>query len=92
VRACMGECVCVGGVCVVCVCVCVCVVCVWCVCVCVCVCVCMPGSVCVYTYECKLDWGVCTCLTQLYDGRDMYRIYYKITTTCFGTLHWSSSG
>jgi len=24
----------------------------------------------------KLDWSVCTCLTQLYDGRDMYRIYY----------------
>jgi len=24
----------------------------------------------------KLDWSPCTCLTQLYDGRDMYRIYY----------------
>ena len=24
----------------------------------------------------KLDWSVCTCLTQLYDGRYMYRIYY----------------
>ena len=24
----------------------------------------------------KLDYSVCTCLTQLYDGRDMYRIYY----------------
>jgi len=24
----------------------------------------------------KLHWGVCTCLRQLYDGRDMYRIYY----------------
>jgi len=24
----------------------------------------------------KLDWSVCTCLTQLYDGRDMYIIYY----------------
>jgi len=24
----------------------------------------------------KLDWSVCTCLTQLYDGRDTYRIYY----------------
>jgi len=23
----------------------------------------------------KLDWSVCTCLTQLYDGRDVYRIY-----------------
>jgi hypothetical protein len=26
--------------------------------------------------EDKLDWSVCTCLTQLYHGRDMYRIYY----------------
>ena len=24
----------------------------------------------------KLDWSVCICLTQLYDGSDMYRIYY----------------
>jgi len=24
----------------------------------------------------KLDWSVYTCLTQLYDGRDMYIIYY----------------
>ena len=24
----------------------------------------------------KLDWSVCICLTQLYDGRDMHRIYY----------------
>jgi len=24
----------------------------------------------------KLDWSVCICLTQLYDGRDMYTIYY----------------
>ena len=24
----------------------------------------------------KLDWSVCICLTQLYDGRDMYIIYY----------------
>jgi len=23
-----------------------------------------------------LDWSVCICLTQLYVGRDMYRIYY----------------
>ena len=23
----------------------------------------------------KLDCSVCACLTQLYDGRDMYRIY-----------------
>jgi len=34
----------------------------------------------------KLDWSVCICLTQLYDGRVMYRIYYMKTTTCFGTL------
>jgi len=24
----------------------------------------------------KVDWSVCTCLTQLYDDTDMYRIYY----------------
>jgi len=24
----------------------------------------------------KLDWSVCICLTQLYDSRDMCRIYY----------------
>ena len=24
----------------------------------------------------KVEWSVCTCLTQLYDGRYMYRIYY----------------
>ena len=24
----------------------------------------------------ELEWSVCTCLTQLHDGRDMYRIYY----------------
>ena len=24
----------------------------------------------------KLDWSICTCWTQLYDGRDMYGIYY----------------
>ena len=24
----------------------------------------------------KLDWIVCICETQLYDGRDTYRIYY----------------
>jgi len=23
----------------------------------------------------KLEWSVCICLTQLYDGRDKYRIY-----------------
>jgi len=26
--------------------------------------------------EHQLDWSVYICLTQLYDGRDMYRIYY----------------
>ena len=24
----------------------------------------------------KLDWSVCVCLIQIYNGRDMYRIYY----------------
>ena len=24
----------------------------------------------------KLDWNVCICLTQIYDGRDTYRVYY----------------
>jgi len=33
--------------------------------------VCHPR--CVYN---KLDCSVCTCLTQLYDGTDMYIIYY----------------
>jgi len=27
-------------------------------------------------YIIKLHWSVFICLTQLYDGRDMYRIYY----------------
>jgi len=27
-------------------------------------------------YKYKLDWNVCTCLTEFYDGRDMYIIYY----------------
>ena len=30
-------------------------------------------SCCVYN---KLDWSVCTCLTQLYDGRDVYIFHY----------------
>ena len=34
----------------------------------------------------KLDCSVYTCLTQLYDGRDMYRICYIKSTTYFGTL------
>jgi len=25
----------------------------------------------------KLDWSVCICLTQLYDGRDMYNLLHK---------------
>ena len=29
-----------------------------------------------YQLDCKLNWSVYTCLTQLYDGRDMYIIYY----------------
>ena len=29
-----------------------------------------------YYYYYKLDWSVYTCLTQLYDGRDKYIIYY----------------
>ena len=29
---------------------------------------------CVYN---KLDWSVCTCLTQLYGGRDMYNLLHK---------------
>ena len=31
----------------------------------------------------KLDWGVYTGLTQLYDGRDMYRIYYIKNNSMF---------
>jgi hypothetical protein len=27
-----------------------------------------------------MDWSVYTCLTQLCDGREMYRIYYIIIT------------
>ena len=29
---------------------------------------------CVYN---KLDWSVCTCLTQLYGGTDMYNLLHK---------------
>ena len=29
-----------------------------------------------YCANYKLDWSVYTCLTQVYDGRDMYIIYY----------------
>jgi len=32
-------------------------------------------------YNFKLDWSVCICLLVAYR-----------TTTCFGTLHWPSSG
>ena len=31
----------------------------------------------------KLDWSVCICITQLYGGRDMYRIYYIKHTYMF---------
>ena len=30
-----------------------------------------------------LDWSVCICLTQLYDDRDMYRIYYIKSNNMF---------
>jgi len=53
------------------------------VCVCVCVCVCVYEHLlynhkvrhprCVYN---KLDWSVCTCLTQL-GGRDMHNLLHK---------------
>ena len=59
----------------------------------------MPQYLCIkeYLHLCSkqtnaLDRSVCVSLTQLYDDRDMYRIYYIKTTTCFGTLHWPSSG
>jgi len=29
-----------------------------------------------FVFIIKVDWSVCICLTQLYDGTDMYRIYY----------------
>jgi len=32
----------------------------------------------------RLDWNVCICLTQIYDGRDMYRIYYIKNNYMFG--------
>jgi len=32
--------------------------------------------VCACVSVCILDWRVCFCLTQIYDGKDMYRIYY----------------
>jgi len=35
----------------------------------------------------KLDWSVCTCLTQLYDGRDLYRIYYIKNNHMFRALY-----
>ena len=31
---------------------------------------------CLYNFLIILDWTVCIYLTQLYDGRDMYRIFY----------------
>jgi len=41
----------------------------------------------------KLDWSVCICLTQLYDGRDMYRIYgddepYDYKRRCLNNLEF----
>ena len=40
----------------------------------------------------KLDWSVCICLTQLYDGRDMYRIYLIKNNYMFRHFTLSSSG
>ena len=40
----------------------------------------------------KLDWSVCTCLTQLYYGRYMYRIYYIENNYMFRHFTWPSSG
>jgi len=34
----------------------------------------LPRSI--ICFQIKLDWTVCTCLTEIYDGTDMYRIYY----------------
>ena len=34
----------------------------------------------------KLVWSVCICLTQLYAGRDMYRIYYITNNYIFQHL------
>ena len=31
------------------------------------------------------------CLTQLYDVRDIYRIYYAKNSACLGSLHLPSS-
>ena len=36
----------------------------------------------------KLDWSICICLTQLYDGRDMYRIYYIKNNYMFRHWRW----
>jgi len=33
-------------------------------------------DMCQSSFQNELDWSVYTCLTQLYDGRDMYIIYY----------------
>ena len=35
---------------------------------------------------CTIDWIVCACLTQLYDFRDMYRIYYVKNSQMFRRL------
>jgi len=36
----------------------------------------------------KLDWSVWTCLPQLYDGRDMYIIYYIKNKYMFRPWRW----
>ena len=41
---------------------------------------------CVYN---KIDWSLCTCLTQLYDGIDMYNLLHKeldVSALFFGHL------
>jgi hypothetical protein len=41
---------------------------------------------------CKLDWSDIYCLTQLCGGQIYILFITWITTTCFGTFHWPSSG
>ena len=41
----------------------------------------------------KLDWSVCTCLTQLYLMVEIcIEFTTQRTTTCFSTCQWPSSG
>jgi hypothetical protein len=50
------------------------------------VCVLSDTTVCTVWHNCVY------CLTQLYDGIDMYRIYYIENSYVFRPLHWPSSG